>query len=502
MAGTGGTRVLPHDLVGQFILCKSESYIPRGWDVRKLGAWWLASHSRLPVIDVVAPDGSWQGWLLGYPITPDGRLLASGVYPSGVPGGADGSAGFERTLYALGGRFAGIYFGPEASRVYLDSYGSLAVVFCPTESIVASSPTLIPNSAETPDNQALIRAVGSLEEDGWFPFGLTPRRGIERLLPNHALDLATWEAVRHWPGPGQFRINSDIASAVSETAAIVENHIAAVARAYPIQMSLTSGRHTRMLLACARRWLSRIVFFTVPVPDADGDLDSAVAQRIAKRFGLSYLRLNWQEPTDAELEGWRYVTGGCVGGRVMRSVRTFRQLDANRAIMSATTAEIGRSLWRREDVETSRLPVATLLHRLKTPAVPEIVERAERWLAGVPAEDVFQTLDLLHLEQRFTSWGGTQEYGNVQGVLDMTAFSHRRLVELQLALPRDYRREDRLPRDLIKMRWPELLEFPFNQYVGLKRVLQVSAHKWRSACRRLSSVLRGARDSSSTPVSQ
>ena len=52
----------------------------------------------------------------------------------------------------------------------------------------------------------------------------------------------------------------------------------------------------------------------------------------------------------------------------------------------------------------------------------------------------------------------------------MYPLNSRRIYEKMLSLPQDYRREERLPEDLIRLKWPELLEFPFNEPVGLLKL--------------------------------
>ena len=477
-------RRLIHDLVGQFILGGSEAPSPEGWLVRRGGGWLLASHPRLPVIDIVGSDGSCLGWALGYPIHPAGILLTSRFQIPIEPRHPLGPAEFERHLYTLGGRYAAVFLGQTQSRVYLDPCGSLAVVYCPGQRLVASSPNLIPPEASTPEHDELIRAVGVVERGRWYPFGLTPRRGVERLLPNHALDLETWQPVRHWPIGGLPPTNPDVAGAVAEIAAIAETAVGAVASAHPVAMPLTAGRHTRMQLACARRHLPGMVFFTIPLPDERAVLDCAVARRIARRFRLRYVPLRWKEATANELDAWLYRTGGCVGGRTWKTVRTLNQLDPDRCIVSAIFGELGGPpSSRNADVDPRASPRDLVTRILRLFPTPELVERARQWLEQVPAQGAFGVLDFLRLEQRYGCWAGPQEYGPTNPAFQLSPFCHRRIVELALTLPVDYRKRDRLPRDLIQSRWPELLRFPFNQPLGPKAILPASRRAIRSMVR-------------------
>ena len=457
------------DLAGQFLLGRSEALAPATWTIRQNAGWCLATHPTLPVIEIRAREGPLVGWLLGYPISPDGTLLPAGAPLPFALSVRDGAAAFERALYALGGRFAAIYGLPRAPRVYLDPCGSLAAVFCPEESIVASTPALIPYSEKTQDNRELVEAIG---EVGWY-FGLTPRHGIERLLPNHVLDLATWQASRHWPDVEDLAVTRDVAGAVAEIASILERQIAAAVRARPTYIALTGGRHTRMLLACARPYLDRVAFFTMQIPDAQGTVDLEIAQQIAARFGLAHVPLPWQEPTRHDLDEWHYRTGGCVPGWPGRAIRTLRTLDPTRAILTGMAGSVGDTdWWRKTDLRTRPAACRTdLLEPYDLPPVTAVLERAERWLRGVPTRNVVEVLGLRSLEQRLACWGAPQEYGYAGDAFVFSPYCHRRVVQLKLTLPLGYRWRDRLPDDLLRLRWPELLEFPFDKAFGLRGAL-------------------------------
>jgi len=306
--GTGGDR-----LVGQFVLSKSTSEIPEGWTVRSLGDWHLGCHPELPITEIRGWGSGRIGWLLGHAVSPEGCLMHDSVQFPVSAENPDAAAHFESTLYAHGGRFAAVCVAPWGNRLYLDPAGSLAAVFCRGQNTVASSPALIRYTESSGDNHDLVRALGMPDKDNWYPFGLTPRWSVERLTPNHYLDLDSWDTVRHWP-------NGDIASggtpenAVREVASLLKRNISAVAREREIHMALTAGRDSRMLLSCAREHLDRARFFTLRVPTAQGRLDAHLAPKIAKRFGLSHVMLPMKPPLRQQLLERQGIIGNCVGG--------------------------------------------------------------------------------------------------------------------------------------------------------------------------------------------
>lgn len=65
-------------------------------------------------------------------------------------------------------------------------------------------------------------------------------------------------------------------------------------------------------------------------------------------------------------------------------------------------------------------------------------------------------------------WGaGVGSYADVP-LKRVHPFSQRRIFELMMALPPDFRFGQVLSEKIIALKWPELLEFPFNEPIGQK----------------------------------
>jgi len=459
----------PDDLIGQFILCRLPGNIPATWRRRNIGPWHLGYHPTLPVQEIIAADSTVIGWLLGYPISAQARLITEDVHFDVSPGASDAPEQFESLLYTQGGRFAAVFLGREASRVYLDPCGSLAAVFCPKQQIIASTASLIPYLNNDDDNHELIRVIEIPHEDTCYPFGLTPRRSVERLLPSHYLDLESWQAVRHWPKK-EIDMVQDVPQAVLELASILKNNIYALAREYPVYLALTAGRDSRMLLACSREYLDKIAFFTVTVPNAGGRLDCQITPKMAKKFGLNHVIIPFVYASASQANGFLYRTGSCVHGLYSQIDLAYRRLGPQRPVLLGAAGELGRGFhWRKGDTETSRITADDLLLKSQMPNTPQIHQRAQRWLAGLPLKSALTIWGLLYNELFNGCWFGPLLYGWVSNAFCLFPFCHQRLIEIMLSLPAEYRRSNSLPIDLVKNLWPELLSLPFNWFVGLQR---------------------------------
>ncbi len=462
------------DLIGQFVLTKEKSYIPDNWSVYQRTHWWLAVHPSLPVIEVLGKNYSSLGYILGYPINLSGELISGPIHFPVDHTSTNCIMKLESSLYELGGRFAAMFITHDSERFYLDPSGSLSAVFSLNDPIVASTTALIARFEDCEENLELNKAFDIPNKDRWYPFGLTPRKKVDRLLPNHFLDLIKWKPIRHWPA-GEIPEDGNIQKSVSGIAAIVKNNIAAVAKTHPVYMALTAGRDSRMLLACARENQEHIHFYTIKRADTRGVLDNGIASRIAKERGLKHITLNFEQATESELNGWLFRTGNCVAGRTWQNVRTLKKLDSNRVNLMGLAGEVGRGrYWWLDDTESTPINLEDLVRRInfhgnRIPFVDEVLSRVKLWLESLPLKNTLTILDILYIESRIGCWAMPQQYGHVDSKFRYAPFSHRKIFEYMLSIPYEYRYyklNSRWVDLLIANQWPELLKIPFNQPIG------------------------------------
>jgi hypothetical protein len=349
-------------------------------------------------------------------------------------------------------------------RLYLDASGSLSMLHSPRAAMAASTVGLFPDGGEQDDEAELITAIDVSRRNGFFPFGLTPRRSIRRLLPNHVLNLETGRVRRHWP-PTAIAPARQPQQALEEIAELLQGTVEAViAAGHRPFLSLTAGYDSRVLLALLRRHLDAVDWFTWELPDAAAERDVGLAVQLASALSLHHTVIPFRPAERYEQSRWLYRSGLAVGElRGMSLATTVEAMGASRYYMPALGSEAGRArFWRRRDHKASRLRARDLLARLDLPAHPRLLAAARRWLGGLTIDDSLQVLDLLHIEQRLGCWAGVTAYGDANGPVRIQPFSNRRIFELMLSLPAEMRRQDAIPQALIRRFWPELLAFPVN----------------------------------------
>lgn len=457
-----GVRSSPDDHRGQFVLSQDADRLPAGWDRRDAGGWFLATN-QLPVTDLVDAAGERIGWCLGQPIV-DGVLQPPQIRLGTRERRTLDWPAVDGLYDRMAGRFALVVLTEDEPSLLLDAYGSLAAVHASATRTVASTPVLLGGEWD----EDLIAEVGYPDVNAWLPFGLTLTKGVRRLQANHRLDLRTWSVERHWPRPGSLVEDPDPAR-VRAVHDGIRNGIAAVAAAHPVVFSLTAGRDSRLLLACARDVLDRSAFFTMAPPDLD-TVDVHVATRLAARFGLDHRVVPIRPSTSAALTRWQFLTGHAVGSGLWKDHESLTALDPERVLLPGTAGEVGRGVMNRVwDLPDQRIDAHMLVGRLRIPrSNAAFVAGAAEWLDGLPDVPPPRVMDLAYIEHRLSCWAGPGHYGNVTSRFEYTPFASRQLFTDMLALPAAYRLRQGLVRDICRRTWPELLDVPFNRYTGLR----------------------------------
>lgn len=446
--------------MGQFILSRRPDLVPEGWFTRSHDSWVLAYARPLTCTNIQC-GGRLVGWLVGHAVDEAGVFLGEQADAS-LPD-AD-AATFRAWADSLTGRFIAVHLTRAGPMLYQDIYGMLAAVFSREDGIAASSGLLIPVSATTPFNHERILSVDIPYRSRMYPLGLTPRDGIERLLPNHVLDLAGGRLARIWP-TASFDHDESPSEVAKATADLVTATLGGVAAVYPLQIPLTAGLDSRLLLACARDLRDRSLYFTADLGDESGWIDVTAARQLAERFDLNHRVFPWRTAGRGDLAAWAIRTGAETGEeRGWRSCRTLGMQESGRASMTGFVGELARAYWWLRFTPESRVTPESILARCRVSRRPEFMARARTWLEGLPPLSQVAIAEVLYLEQRGACWAGVVEYGELgASEARLAPLCQARLVRRLLRLPHEYRRRIGIHMDVIRDRWPELLDFPFNE---------------------------------------
>ncbi|MBD0332384.1 MAG: hypothetical protein ICV66_06990, partial [Chitinophagaceae bacterium] len=442
---------------GQFLLTEENREMP-GWQVTQSGSWKLFT-SGLPVINVYTHNDAFLGWCVGYPIINEQLIDDKLVLNTSVEE-------FIEDFYCkTSGRWSLLLISTAASAVYIDPFGSLSVVYSTVERTVASTPTLIGSDDEW--DEELMKQVGFPDVNTYVPFGLTFKKNVQRIVPNHYLNISDWKIRRHWPLPStNLTIDFDTKKICKLIAGDFKRTIKAISKVKNLELTLTAGRDSRILLACSRDVLTHCRFSTFVSDEIS--FEAEIASALAVKFQLDHHLLPTIPATPMELKDWLELTGYSVSGATWKIHKTIKLLDSNRVLLTGSAGEVGRSvLWKYRDKYNKKLTAEELFKRIRMVPIKRLVPEADRWLSEFSSFNVFTILDFAFIDQRLGCWGGPQAYGNTTSAFEIPPFNSRTFFQNAMRLPFAYRFQEKMTVDIVKDCWPELLTVPINRPLGV-----------------------------------
>lgn len=243
--------------------------VPVGWPTVVLqDSGWSFSHD--PAVTPSLTVGAGGAWVLSHGLLlyagDDDRELTPSERLVEALGRSEETFLDELDLY--GGRHLIISGGPGQSApvLYQDATGMRTVHFSETADVVASHVELVNSLHPHPARKARQGSKGFLT--AW---GRTPRVGVEALLPNHSLELGTWQIERFYPrreNPyAQLSVQERVDLFRTRWSRMMEDLVASDAR---LIMSITGGWDSRTGLALSTEHLDRLELFTYS-SNAPGD---------------------------------------------------------------------------------------------------------------------------------------------------------------------------------------------------------------------------------------
>ncbi|WGL18232.1 hypothetical protein PVT68_08035 [Microbulbifer bruguierae] len=457
----------------QFLLAKAPLTGFPSWRKIPLFDWWLSLAPEVPLVRVRNKNGRETGLLFGW-ILWRGRLLKNGdVIQWREP---EQDNGLAAEYDELGGRFVYLFKCRNQLSAVTDPGGLMSLVFSTEGSMAASSPAVIRLVEELDENARITRAFSCAVRELWYPFGVTPYTGIQRLLPNHRLNLSDRCSIRYFPQPQGEGLHGnpqvDVESIAVNIAQWVRGNVRALVESGHNVAHLTGGFDSRMVLAASREFLPEMRFQTISMRDSRTRLDCHIAARIARQFGLDYRQLPFVAPADCEIEQWLERTGHCIKDTVAALCASARVYNTHCHEITGTCGEAMRTpYWYNGDEKRQSLSPREFLHRLEINENEVTVQLSREWLASLPSGmSVGNILDIAYTELRLGCWAGPSMYGHEIALPSISPFNSLRYYKALLSLPETERARQQLCRAVVNTLWPELLRYPFNRAHGLAKL--------------------------------
>ncbi|WEV76920.1 hypothetical protein O9K63_09960 [Janibacter cremeus] len=376
-------------------------------------------------------------------------------------------------FHPIAGRWAAIYVDHERLVAFHDATGSRQVFHCRdadgTVHLGSSAGLLARITRRPKDTQALQQ----LEREGVFRAGFThfwPGSGsafvgINRLLPNHHLDVVTGDVERFWPCSPIPTMDPDEAAALSIST--LSGVISAASTRYPLALSLSAGFDSRLLLAACRTIATELTYYSYKRQGKNFlSPDVRLPQRICRDLGLRHKVIDARPQAD-----------GSLADAIAASVVPFHQPVVDQA--SALRRDPPRPDGRWVTVNGNVAEVAQRRLR-RLPVTPENLARNARMSGSAFAMEHLSAWhssssqafsaagadpwDLLYWEHKMGGWYATirTEFDVSEEVV--TPYNSRAWLAAMLGVDPTLRSAPDWPffRDLIGDLWPRLLDYPFN----------------------------------------
>lgn len=481
------------ELFKQWVVARDCAQLPAEWKHESLMGWTLAAHPAACVLPLVSSDERQLGWVMEPLVQMDAR--GARIARDAIRLSADHrSATIERIERELFGRdpqghpdgtgiegmWIAVVVTPQGARVYPGPIHS--VVYDAAKRRVATSPNLL---APLERDRELSAAFDPLASEAFFSFGLTAFRGVHRLLPNHYLDLATFEPVRHWPkSPLPARSAEEAARAVVDHSRRI---IAALAEdADEIHVPLSAGNDSRAILSLLRPMVgsgaARVTIHTTKGPTLDRRIDLQGARKVAAIAGLPLEERARIEPEAVPehlvMRNFARI-GEAKAGRALYKPTSLgkeaaQPAETRRVVLAGMGAETARAGYWKGGLP-DRLDADEMLRIVGAPAIPQARQAACEWLESLPGflrANPAGILDLAHVEQRLGCWEANSRYLNARPDRVVSPMTSGFCIAAMLSIPEECRASGTFQQTMIAQAWPELLEVPINRGSGMLRIEQ------------------------------
>lgn len=422
----------------QYVAARAGQYqAPEGWQTMPLGDWQIHVSPTLPAHRIV---------IAGQPI---GYLLGQAVLPAAPQTTNDIAGESLEILDSLIGNWIALCMVDGALTAIMDPCGRVPLVYSISKGIAAASPSQ--DCFNTDFNKNLYTSLNMPDSGLYFPFGMTPYNGIERLMPNHRLNLETTSITRTWFPTG----STDFSAGVDAIAERVHRNVGAVLHLGSVALTLTAGYDSRVILSACRGRLAGLRSYTI----LGNAMDPLGSRRLSTLAGLDTTFLKAQRATPEERAAFLERSGHCIAGGVCDFWPTFLQFEAEHLLVGSG-GEIFRHYW--ESNGDVPIDAKSLLQTMGFPALPDLVQAAEKWLQPLSGLTNGTILDLAYIEQRMGTWSAPETVSGC-GFPGFTPFNDREIIDTGLAIPYADRADDAVPREIIRRLWPKLLSVPINQ---------------------------------------
>jgi len=435
----------------QYVISDVELQLP-GFATHKLSSYVLQTGNALKCEELVDESGANFGYLFGVASSHNGWSAAKFLCDQFNAHQNLAISEFEERLCQLGGRFGVLVNIGGQDRLYVDASGMIGAKFDRIRRTVAATVGLC---IDRLPKQTRIPASANAS----FGLHLTEDDGVERLNPNHYLDLKTFETARFWPREkDNFDLDqSDYAAAIDEIVDAVRNILNVTCRENKVSLPLSGGFDSRAIFSIADdTTLQNIEQIYTHILTKINITDASVANQLCALKGLGLevhnalrnRRFSGLGDADLVAKQFEIASGGGATYHAFLPNGAAHRVGRDAVVLRGQQIPILRGLFvNNSDVGfwTSKTIADRVLELLHLNAVSEevsqtLTEKVNNIYSELPENAKLRAIDLLLVESvngpDLSSWGC-----GVSHSFYTSPFNSRRMIQLFASFDIRYRRE-------------------------------------------------------------
>lgn len=377
----------------------------------------------------------------------------------------------QRRIDAVSGRFAVFRFQDSSILVQNDVQGLRGVFHTDTTlpPVVGSHANLVGEVVSAPKNSFARKDFHKHTNLRTPPGRHTTRHGVLALLPNTELSMPSRQVTRIYPRAQ--RIEIPTSEILPQVEAELEAVLGLLARSeHPVLVSLSAGLDSRLTLALCRPHIQRLRFFTYDieaVQNAANQHDTQDAMKLVQRFNLPHVLIRVQGGASAMIR--KVLAVNRHRAHAPGLAEQYRELFSPDAVHLRSNGNGTLTSWYRRsgwpDVPVTAAYRMQLSAQKMRPDLGVLDAFTESWLASQAwkIEELGHSgLDFAYGEDRMGVWHQNIVQESDIAFETRVPFGSRKIVDLMLSTPLQDRRTGQLFVDLIRRRWPDLLDIPVN----------------------------------------
>ncbi len=461
---------------------KIEKFPYLNWDSISIGkSHWLYSHLDLPVTQVAGRDTELT--LIGYMVDADKNFSNDRQILEWILKKINSNKDVFDSTESIGGRWILIVRKPDTFFLLHDPCGMRQVfyhsdkernIWCCTQ------PALLSRFIDLTEHEGASKLREIPHRKYWLPGGLSEFVNVNKLLPNHYLDLTDGNMLRFWPNKPLDSISLE--QGTNEVSSLLKNFISNSNHRFDLSLPVTAGYDSRVILSACKDIIDDIYVYTMVEPPVElknhefapplelRSIDIIYPKKLMKKAGVMHNLLygnikmeQWFEDiymdnvTSADPDYWGPITFGFL-----------KEHPQHRITLNGNSSEIARCYYYKYGDYDPDKVTSNYLANLVWKETNLVVNIMDEWLKDAKRiEALFNinVLDLLYWEHRMGGW-----YAKTQSMCDiameiLSPYNNRLILSRMLSVDKRYRIEPDyiLYKEIIKTLWPDLLALPFNR---------------------------------------